>query len=205
MLECTVFSPVKRFGSNCYVLKSDDEYCIIDPSVEYEAVKARLGDIANRVRYIILTHSHFDHILELDSWIDKTGVLPTVSEACRENLKDPRINCYYTLLGIDKGYFGKTHIVGEGDVLPFGDTQLSFILTPGHTNCSVSVICDGCIFVGDTIFSHGMYGRYDLPTSDVDSLRSSISRILSFDCDYKIMPGHSEPTDVVTARKYTYL
>ena len=164
-----------------------------------------LGDIANKIKYIIITHCHFDHILKLDEWISKTGVIPTLSLAASDNVKSPHINCYGTLFGKDRAYSGECNAVFDNDVLLLGDAELKIIITPGHTDGSLSVLAGDCAFVGDAIFAHGSYGRCDLPTGDPRVLRESIKRILSLNPETKIMPGHGEPVTVFEARRYQYL
>ena len=56
------------FSANCYLVSSDSEYAVIDPTAPYDA---SLCD--GKVKYILLTHAHFDHILEVDSWVNATG------------------------------------------------------------------------------------------------------------------------------------
>ncbi len=204
MLECFSFTPELQFGSNCYVLKSDNKYCIIDPSVSYESIKDTLGDISGCVKYIILTHSHFDHILSLDDWLENTRLFPSMSKRAAENIKDSMANCYRLFFRLDKGYHGKCNILSEGDVLPLGDAALRIIETPGHTNGSICIIADDFIFTGDTVFSGGSYGRCDLPSGNSSELSVSIKRILCYD-DKTIYPGHGDSTTVQMAKKYRYL
>lgn len=204
MLECVTFTPELQFGSNCYVLKSNDEYCIIDPSVPYEAVRERLGDISERVKYIILTHCHFDHILELGDWLDATHRRPSMSKDASLNIKDSKVNCYRLFFRIEKAYLGECNILSEGDRLTLGDDILHITKTPGHTSGSISIITNDFMFVGDTLFSGGSYGRYDLPSGNRAALLESIDKILSYD-DKIIYCGHGEITTTAEARKYRYL
>ena len=205
MLECFTFVPKLYFGSNTYILHSNGEYCVIDPSVSYTAVSEKLGDIAKCVKYIILTHCHFDHIFTLDEWIEKTCITPIMSPEASENIKSSYVNCYSSILGSNKSYLGSSYTVFDNDTLPFADTNLQFIMTPGHTDGSLSVLVGGYAFVGDTLFAGGSYGRYDLPTGDRDALKNSIARILALDPNIKIMPGHGEPTTVIDAIGSRYL
>ena len=204
MLECFTFEPKESFGSNCYVLKSGSEFCIIDPSVSYDTVKGALGDISKNIRYIILTHCHFDHILALDEWIELSGVLPSMSYLTSENIKSSRTNCYRLFFGVDKFYDGGCNTVKEGDTLPFGDTALYILETPGHTNGSVCIVCEDAVFVGDTLFADGSFGRCDLPSGNKLLLPTSISKILELDCK-RIFSGHGRATTTEEAKKYSYM
>ena len=204
MLECFSLTPELQFGSNCYILKSNNEYCVIDPSVSYKEAIEQVGDIKGSVKYIILTHSHFDHILSLDDWIENTGVLPSISKNGMDNVKNSKINCYRLFFGIDKAYLGDCNALTDGDRLTLGDQTLKIVETPGHTNCSICIITDDFIFSGDTVFSGGSYGRCDLPTGNRYELSASLERILSYE-DKIIYSGHGEPTTVSRAKEYRYL
>ena len=205
MLECFAFMPRLQFGANCYVLKSGNEYCVIDPSASYAAVSEKLGDISSSVKYIILTHSHFDHTLALDEWIEITKIVPSASTNACANVKDADINCYKRFFGIDKSYQGPTNVLREGDALSFGDDLIRVIETPGHTNGSICLIADGMIFSGDTLFSGGAYGRCDLPTGDIRELSASVDRILSLP-DYTIIySGHGDKSTINEAKAYEYI
>ena len=65
-MEVFTFCPKAYFGSNCYVIKSDDKYAIIDPSVAPDEILCSLPSFCPE--YIILTHAHFDHILFVDEF-----------------------------------------------------------------------------------------------------------------------------------------
>ena len=73
MIQVYTFLPSDYFGSNCYVINADGEYAVVDPSVDYSVVSSKLGNICDSVKYILLTHCHFDHIAMIDSWV--TGML----------------------------------------------------------------------------------------------------------------------------------
>ncbi len=205
MLECFAFLPRLQYGANCYVLKSGGEYCVIDPTASYGEVSERLGDIADSVKYIILTHSHFDHTLTLEEWVEKTSHPPSASENAVKNLKNPDANCYRLFFGINKAYAGACNILREGDVLTLGADVIRVMETPGHTSGSICLASDGIILCGDTLFSGGSYGRYDLPTGDSAALSASIKRLLSLGDDTVLYCGHGEETTLKEAKKHRYI
>lgn len=190
------FTPKERFGSNMYVLISETEAAVVDPSVEYSKI-ASLANAENLTfKYIILTHAHFDHILEIDDWVNVTGAKVIVGEPDAAMLSNPYLNCYKPFLNLDLGYYGSYLTVNDGDVLVLGDTELKIIMTPGHTEGSLTLSTDEELFVGDTLFFGGSYGRCDLPGGDEAKIFSSIKRILTQNEEKKVYCGHGPATTV---------
>ena len=195
MLDIRNLRPVVPYGSNCYLLSSAGEYAVIDPSADYsEAVKA-YPEIEGRVKYVLLTHAHFDHMLAINSWADKCETV-YVGDADSPALSDAAKNCYLGFLGVDDGYYGAYQQLKEGDIIRFGDEVITVIACPGHTPGGVSYKIGNDIFCGDTAFAGGGYGRCDLPGGDFQKLKESIARIHLFAPDTDVYPGHGEKTKV---------
>ena len=179
------------YGANCYIVSSGGECAVVDPSTRYMPEL-----VQGRVRYILLTHGHFDHILEVDSWREGTGAEVIVSAEDEPKLSDSMLNCYKQFFGTDEGYFGPRRTVREGDTLPLGDTSLSVSIYPGHTSGCTVYLSEGCAFVGDVVFEGGGFGRWDLPTGDRVALVESIRRITLLPEDTRLYCGHGKPTTV---------
>ena len=179
------------FASNTYVIASSGECAVIDPTVPYSDTL-----VSGRLKYIFITHAHFDHILEVDTWRAATGAPVYVSLADRDALRDPVRNCYKLFFGTDGGYFGEAEIMREGDVFDIGDETLTVMETPGHTVGSVILFNSEVAFVGDTVFAGGGYGRWDLPGGDYDALRGSIKSVMALDGGIRLYPGHGGSTTV---------
>ena len=185
-------NPTYQFGSNCYVIENGNERAMIDPSTnphlsKYENLK---------LKYIILTHTHFDHMLFIDEWLEKSGAELIVGENDALGLTDSTVNCYKFFFNREKNYCGKYKTVKEGDTLSLGDKQLKFIDVPGHTSGSIAVIADESVFVGDVVFSKGVYGRTDLPGGNYETLSQSVKKISNLPKNFIIYPGHGQPTTI---------
>ena len=200
MINVKAFTPKDKFGSNAYLLSVDDEYAIIDPSVDYSTLSKQYPDIIGKIKYILLTHCHFDHILEINSWRDVCDKV-IIGEGDALGLSDPHLNCYLGFLGIEAGYYGKYTAVKDGDILPIGQKKIRVISTPGHTPGCVCYRIDDVLFTGDTVFEKGGYGRCDLPGGDIDTLERSLIKLLTHEQDADVYPGHGSKTtikDIVT-------
>ena len=198
MIEVISLSSAISYASNSYLICSGNECAVIDPSVPYSSGVLR----GNKLRYIILTHGHFDHFLGIDSWVESTGATVLVSNRDKNALSDPVRNCYRMFLGTDSGYFGDCVALEHDDSLSIGDDLISVMACPGHTPGSITLVVDGAAFVGDTVFAGGAYGRYDLPGGDVSSLADSIKKICKLLDDTVVYPGHGEVTSIKEIKKH---
>lgn len=190
-LNIQLLKQTHYFSANCYLISSDGEYAVVDPASAYDP-----SLIQGRVKYILLTHAHFDHILDIDDWVRGTGATVIISNDEVSALSDPMRNCYKLFNGSDRGYFGCAQRILDGEILMLGEERISFMHTPGHTSGSGIYIIGKSAFVGDTVFAGGGYGRYDLPTGNGVILRESIRRILTLPEDTVLYPGHGEPTTI---------
>ena len=188
------------FAANTFILRSGDELCIIDPTVPFDKDLAR-----GSVKYIVLTHCHFDHILELDSWAENTTADVIIFAEDAKGLSDASINCYRLFTGADLGYHGRYKTVVEGDRLSLGEDSIEIIHLPGHTPGCIALLCEGMAFVGDTVFAGGGFGRCDLPLGDFRSMRDSVMRIISLPDDTVLYCGHGECTTVKEYKKHSII
>ena len=196
-MKIITLDPGPRFSSNCYILVSDNEAVVIDPSFPAEAALERIGDA--KLSGVILTHAHFDHFLCIDSYRE----IPVyVGAQDAPALRDSQMNGYRLFLGENRGYFGDYNVLAAGDRIKLGGAELSVIETPGHTKGSVSLLANGAVFVGDLVFADGGYGRTDLFGGSFAELMRSIDKITELDESTVIYPGHGRALDVREIRRY---
>lgn len=139
------------------------------------------GDDYNKIKEVIgdkkvlgvlITHSHFDHIGALRNFLTKRSI----KIFKRSNLEEKE----YTI----------------------GDFTFKCIYTPGHSKDSVTFYFEDekAMFVGDFIFKESI-GRTDLPGGNGKEMQESIQKILEYDDEIKLYPGHNEETTLKLERK----
>ena len=184
------------FGSNCYLLISENQAAVIDPSANADVILQKVEQYGATLQYILLTHGHFDHICSLDTLRDKAGIPAYVHIGDLDMPSDADKNAFYTFFGSSRTYRTPEKTIQEGDVLALGNEQISVLHTPGHTEGSVCYLCnDQFLITGDTLFERG-FGRYDLYGGDPFKLRRSLEHLASLDPSLVIYPGHGAPTDL---------
>ena len=91
----------------------------------------------------------------------------------------------------------------DGDVLRFAGMSFEILATPGHSPGSVSIVCEGALFSGDTLF-RGSCGRADLPGGDMEEELRSLKRLCELPGDYEVYPGHMDATSLERERNFNY-
>lgn len=166
------------------------EAVIIDPAGEPDRILRRVREGDFKVRYLLNTHGHADHVLANEALTCALGVPACIHEADRDffSLADVKKACSLEL-GLpspdpaEKG-------LKDGDILEVGTLRIKVLHTPGHTPGSACFLVGGHLFTGDTLFV-GAAGRTDLTGASLDTLIASIeNKILSLPKDTVIWPGH---------------
>ncbi|MBO7217828.1 MAG: MBL fold metallo-hydrolase [Clostridia bacterium] len=183
----------KRYGTNCYLISNSNAAAVIDPGEsDCEILDFCRLNQNKEIKFIILTHCHFDHIggVAAVKEIWNCPIIISADEA--KGLSDCRINLsgYWTSEKIE---IEPDIMVKNGDIINLGEGSLFVISTPGHTKGSVCYLADKTLFSGDTLFRMSV-GRTDLPTADYDSLISSLKTLLELDDETRVLSGHGPET-----------
>lgn len=200
---------VKRFilgeiETNTYVLESDGVYAVIDPAIESQELLEFLK--GKSVKYILLTHGHFDHISGVNSIVKETGAKVCIHSLDSEMLSDGNKSRYDFHFGGIQPEIKADILLTDNDEIALGETVIRVMHTPGHTNGSVCYILENerIIFSGDTLFRLSA-GRTDLAgISTVLAARNeleSLQRIAQLSGDYRVLPGHGEETTLQFERE----
>lgn len=191
------------FDENVYIYYDEQslDACIIDPGGSFEKIREFVNSKKLKVKSVILTHAHADHIGALQEIIDQCKDIEVIA-AKREKkiLNSPAYNLTINF-GMKNTSFEATRYVEDGDTYQIGGQTLKFILTPGHTSGSMCVFDGEIMFTGDTLFE-GSIGRTDLPTGSYQEMENSLKKLSQMNEDIIILPGHGEQSSIGQEKKY---
>lgn len=168
------------------------EAALIDCSAVNDRLKKDLADYGAKLKYILLTHGHFDHI---------SGIRPNPDIKIFMHKADlgwlNQVNVYLPSFGIPPITVPSIdHFVEDGEIIKLGSLEIKVIHTPGHTQGGVCYLSDSKLFSGDTIFRESV-GRCDLEGGDFDQIVESIeNKIFTLPPETTIYPGHGKMTSV---------
>ena len=185
---------------NCYLLETDENAVIIDPSSFTDALKKFCDKNSDKRITVLLTHCHFDHILGADKIRELYGAKIMIGRLDENGLIDTEISLSDRFRAGQKPFKADVLLDG-GDVIDLKDIRFKVISTPGHTVGGVSYLCDNILFCGDTLF-YESFGRTDFFGGNPEQLKQSIDELLSLPEDTIVYSGHGVETTVSHEKKY---
>ena len=181
---------ISNFTSNCYLIHIDGFVYIIDPSVNVNCVSKYIKE-EEKVKAILLTHGHIDHIYYLNEMQDYYKCIVYTSLYSKDIIEDSNHNFAYEM-GVDKNIRLKNSVLlDDNDKI---DNCITALYTPGHSIDSLCFKLEDKLFTGDTLFD-GSIGRYDLYSASEYDLYDSIRKIMKLDNMF-IYPGHGETSNL---------
>ena len=197
------------FPVNCYVLWDDTkEAVIIDAGCFYPEEQTKLKEFiyANglKVKYVLNTHLHLDHIFG-NAFVEREfGLRPLAHEADEFLLPKIAEYCNYFGFQVNEEPPALSGHLSDGDEIAFGHTTLKALHVPGHSPGSIAFYNedDHCVFSGDVLFRCGV-GRADFDGGDPQQLTNSIqTKLFSLPDETIVYPGHGEPTKIGYEKTY---
>ena len=186
---------VGPIGTNCYILEDEKARvaAIIDPGDEAGRILQVIEDDGVDVKYILLTHGHYDH----------TTAVPQLHKALPQAeiyIHRADANGAGSQLFPLAGQIPDLKFYDEGDTLALGDMTIQVLHTPGHSKGSVTLKVGDVLFCGDTLFA-GSCGRTDLAGGSYTEIMASLKKLGQLPGDYHVCPGHDVTSTLERERR----
>lgn len=179
-------------AANCYIVFDEEtrDAVVLDPGGDADDIYKALKQFGATVKYIVLTHGHFDHTEGVEELKSIVGAPVAIGE--EDNKMFLKGEKYYGPL--PQG--GADILLKNGDTLKFGGHTMKVISTPGHTPGGICLLVENDIFTGDTLFA-GSIGRTDLAGGNYDTIMQSLkSKLMTLSDTVAVHPGHGPSSTI---------
>ena len=193
---------------NTYLLTdtASKESVIIDLGGDYTPILKDIELMGSKLKFILNTHGHFDHILGEGEFQKKYPDIPIYMHKKDLSHLD-KMQEEVRMWGFgEKACNINMNYIDEDSELQIGMHKIKILYTPGHSAGSLCFCVDNMLFSGDALFQRSI-GRTDFYDGDFDTLIHSIkTKLLNLDDSTNVYPGHGPKTTVREEKKYnTYL
>jgi len=204
MLNCRCI-PVGMLQSNSYLLKDEatGALALVDCGVFNKQVREAVAAAGGDLRYILLTHGHFDHTQGIQAAKEAyPGMQVGIAEEDAPFLRGETSTFPGRTIGRGK-LAEPDFLLHDDDAIELGESQLQVIATPGHSPGGVCFFseADDLLFTGDTLFCEEV-GRADLVGSDWQTLQASIRLLYTLKGNPAVLPGHGPASRLNHERKH---
>ena len=196
--------PVGPLECNCTILGDEEtrEAIVIDPGDEIDRIARRLSALGLKLKQILITHAHIDHVGGALKLKRLTGAPILLNENDLPLLA--MMDEQAAWLGVDTPEVAPPDVsLADGLIVGLEHYPAQVLHTPGHTQGSVCLhfVPLNMVFAGDTLFA-GSIGRTDLPGGDSNQILDSIhTRLLALPDETKVLPGHGPLTTIGVERR----
>ena len=186
---------VGPIGTNCYLLEDEKAHvaAVIDPGDEAGRILQVIKDDGVDVKYILLTHGHYDH----------TTAVPELHQALPQAeiyIHKADANGAGSRLFPLAGQIPDLKFYDDGNALTLGELTIQVLHTPGHSKGSVTLKVGDVLFCGDTLFA-GSCGRTDLAGGSYEEIMASLKKLGELPGDYHVCPGHDVTSTLERERR----
>ena len=183
--------------ANCFIVGCEvsREGVVIDPGDEAQRILDEVAALKLTITHILNTHGHFDHVGANRGVQAATGARLLIHALDAPMLSQLKATAAAWGMAAEDSP-PADQVLSEGDRIVFGTHTLAVLHTPGHTPGGVSLVADGQVFVGDTLFA-GSIGRSDFPGGDHDTLVASIrTKLFKLPDTMTVYTGHGPETTI---------
>ena len=196
---------VGMISTNCYLVINEEtkDTVMVDPGAYPAKLKNVVKEQGLKLKAVLLTHAHFDHIMGLSDVMEDIKVPIYVEEADLPMMMDGESN-------LSSGYmrggyqFADAVPVRDGQQLQIAGFQFRVIHTPGHTpgGCCYYFPYQNTLFSGDSLFQTSI-GRTDFPKGSASQLIHAIrEKLMPLPDETAVYTGHGDMTTIGTERMY---
>ncbi|MDD3185733.1 MAG: MBL fold metallo-hydrolase [Anaerostipes sp.] len=193
-----------QMQTNCYITANNQtkEAIIFDPGDDGARVISYLEKNELKLKAILVTHGHFDHIMAVPDLLEEYGNLPVyIQEEESDVISNPDLSLC-SMIGSNVK-ITPTNLVKDGDEISLIGCKMTCIHVPGHTKGGVCYYFkeQGWLISGDTLFQQSI-GRTDFPTGDLNALLSGIrEKLFVLPDETVVLSGHTPKTTIGFEKK----
>jgi glyoxylase-like metal-dependent hydrolase (beta-lactamase superfamily II) len=203
-LEIFEHRVVGALQCNCYVVGDPvtKRAIVVDPGDDADGIASAVAHKQLTITAIVATHAHFDHVVAARRLRELTGA-PFYLHAADLPILSWMQESGRLWLGVELPPPPDVDsFPDEGDRVVAGSVELEVVHTPGHSPGSISLVSEGALFSGDTLFA-GSVGRTDLPGGDSRALTTAIrAKLFRLEGDLRVYPGHGPFTSLDEERRF---
>jgi len=177
---------------------------VVDPGFDRQGevgtVLSVLEENSLKVKFVVDTHGHSDHTCGNGVVKSVTGAPILIHKLDADMLSEGRKELT-ALFGFHVSSPAADGFLDDGDVVRFGEVALRVLHTPGHSPGSISLVGEGYVFTGDTLFA-GSVGRVDLPGGSGKEIVRSLRRLAVLPDGFIVYPGHGPESTIDKEKNY---
>lgn len=198
LIDKVIVGPLQ---TNCYIVACGEtkEGVIIDPGDEPSRIAAVVNYHGVKVKALIATHGHFDHVMAVEKLKEQYGA-PFLVGRCEEEIVRHAKHQALFFGFVASSVPQPDELLDDGQEVEVGKLKLCVMSAPGHSPGHIALLVDEHVFSGDIVFENG-FGRTDFPGGSYEDLVKTIKeRIFKLPPETVIHPGHGREFTVAEAR-----
>lgn len=201
------FKPQGMFAVNSYLVVSEQGNAVlIDAPEGGESILAEIEKQGVRLKKILLTHGHCDHIESVAFLAERTGADVYIHSEDAPKLTDSYLNLsdYFSMYTDPVRHYEHGISLSDGDTVKEDELTFTVFHTPGHSSGSVCYLIGDVMFSGDTLFRDSI-GRTDMPDGDYRKLSESLKALERFTGDYddyRLLAGHGDESTLSREKQH---
>lgn len=169
------------------------------PPESHDAVREAVSAAGVTVERIVLTHTHWDHIVDADALRASLDASLLAHPKAAARLAAPGSSIMDIPYTIDP--IALDGHLDDGDTVPLGEHTFAVLFLPGHDPSHIGLYseADRVLLGGDVLFPGG-HGRIDIPGADEQQMLRTLARLLELPDDVTVYPGHGAATTIGAER-----